>query len=289
MMSSNSSSTDPADDFPEVDDYSVVDDLDLVAAEVAAELASATTGAPEPPVEPLAVDTPDGPTTTAGPADGSGGHATASTPEELTAALAEQVGLDLQDSPIAAGPVDLAHHGLVDEDLVDEDQADEQPVAARAGWFPPDAAHGHDAGPGQQAHGPDEPAAVGHADEPVGPTAGPIEPPSPPVVEQAPVVPPPAEEPPAPAVGSEGQGVDPQTHPVDQIAVRKLGGFNFLSVGQWSALPRDERARLVKGGLAMFLYEGEEVDVRPALLWLKQLARSEADDPNDPTVRRRGR
>lgn len=309
MMSSNSSSTDPADDFPEVDDYSVVDDLDLVAAEVAAELANAASGAPEPPVEPSTVDTPDGPATTAGPADGSEGHATVSTPEELTAALAEQVGLDLQDGPIAAGPVDLAHHGLVDED-----QVDGQSVAARAGWFPPDAAHGHDAGPGQHAPGPDGSSPAVGAGEPVGPTTGsteptpPVEPvgpagaghlspgpgpadrpPSSPAVEQAPLVPPPAEEPPAPAVASDGQGADQQTHPVDQIAVRKLGGFNFLSVGQWSALPRDERARLVKGGLAMFLFEGEEVDVRPALLWLKQLARSEADDPNDPTVRRRGR
>jgi hypothetical protein len=282
-MSSNSSSTDPADDFPEVDDYSVVDGLDLVAAEVAAELATATSGAPEPPVEPSTVDTPDDPATTAGPADGAEGHATASTPEEMTAALAEQVGLDLQDSPIAAGPVDLAHHGLVDQD-----ESDEQPVAARAGWFPPDVSQGYEVGPGHQVYGrSDEPAMVGHADEPVGPTTGSTEPTPP--VEPAPLVPPPAEQPPAPTVGSESQDADPQTHPVDQIAVRKLGGFNFLSVGQWSALPRDERARLVKGGLAMFLFEGEEVDVRPALLWLKQLARSEADDPNDPTVRRRGR
>ncbi|MEL6984168.1 MAG: hypothetical protein AAFO29_17210, partial [Actinomycetota bacterium] len=113
--------------------------------------------------------------------------------------------------------------------------------------------------------------------------------PSSPPIARAPLVPAPVEEPPSPEPPAETVDADPQARPVDQIAVRKLGGFNFLSVSQWSALPRDERARLLKGGLVMFLFEGEEIEVRPALLWLQRLARSEGNNPDDPTVRRRGR
>lgn len=320
MMSSNSFSTDPADDFPEVDDYSVVDDLDVVAAEVAAELAHVNDGAPQAPVEPPH-DGLDGAVASTATDDGSEAgaeqrsvtgsedRAAPTSPEAMAAALAEQVGLDLQDTPIVAGPVDLVDHGLVDEDQTDDgqieqawaddgriqqasaevEQAGERPVGARAGWFPPEGE--------PTANAPAAPTEPSPPTQPVpsqpddmrpAPEFG-NRPPSSPPIERAPLVPPPAAEPPVPAERSEATAVDAQARPVDQIAVRKLGGFNFLSIGQWSALPRDERARLVKGGMVMFLYEGEEVDLRPALLWLKQLARSEAADPNDPTLRRRGR
>ncbi|MEL6985225.1 MAG: hypothetical protein AAFO29_22525, partial [Actinomycetota bacterium] len=166
MMSSNSSSTDPADDFPEVDDYSavddysdspegqaaveaaVVDDLDLVAADIAAELASAAAnGHP--------VDTPQAPVAsgTSEAADGHGvgdvsGHAVDAggqvgdqTPEQLAAALAEQVGLDFSDTPLVAGPVDLVDHGLVDDEPI-VDALTQSSAPARAGWFPADGAGG---------------------------------------------------------------------------------------------------------------------------------------------------
>ncbi len=73
------------------------------------------------------------------------------------------------------------------------------------------------------------------------------------------------------------------------VAVRKLGGFNFLSIGRWSGLPRDQRARLLKGGRVLFLMEGEEVPARPALLWLQYLARAEAEEVEEgeePSTRR---
>jgi len=304
-MSSNSSSTDPADEFPEVDDYSEVDDLDVIAAELAAELRSTNGHAPEAPVAPVA-------------ADHGGGDADPSSPEELAAALAEQVGLDLNgDAPIATGPVDLVEQGLADDD-------DGHPVAARAGWFPPasdsaDVADGEgtEGGDGAIDHGEQhslggsgssepsgdgvrpmmdpagaEPGAAPVASDPVGADDGVARPrpetldrpPSSPPIERAPLAP---EPPAAPPVEREDDAK--AGHPVDQIAVRKLGGFNFLSIGQWSTLPRDERARLLKGGLVMFLFEGEEVPVRPALLWLQQIARSESTGPDDPPTRRRGR
>ena len=94
--------------------------------------------------------------------------------------------------------------------------------------------------------------------------------------------------PPVPAAttpSTPAAGVGQGGHPVDQVAVRKLGGFNFLSVGQWAALPRDERARLVKGGLVQFLHEGAEVPVRDALVWFQQMARAAAPQPDDPPTR----
>lgn len=251
MMSSNSFSTDPADDFPEVDDYSEVDALDAIAAELAAELRS-NGQVPDAPVEPTAAD-PTG--------------ASAPSPDEQATALAERAGLDLDDDPpIAAGSIELAEPGTADGD-------DANPVAARAGWFPPVAEH-DDGDPGGADHG----GSSGLAD-------GADRPPSSPPTDRAPM----ASEPPAaptPQADQDGDGTAGQA--VDQVAIRKLGGFNFLSIGQWAALPRDERARLLKGGLVIFLFEGEEVPVRPALVWFQQMARSEVIGPADPPTRRRG-
>lgn len=71
--------------------------------------------------------------------------------------------------------------------------------------------------------------------------------------------------------------------PVDQVAVRKLGGFNFLSVAQWAVLPRDEKARLIKSESVIFLNEGENVPLRSALMFFKGLN----TDPEDGSRRRR--
>ncbi len=70
---------------------------------------------------------------------------------------------------------------------------------------------------------------------------------------------------PAPAPGPDPD----QPHPVDQIALRKLGGFNFITPAQWSALEREERKRLLKSGEVTFLYQGREIPVRAALLFLR--------------------
>ena len=48
-----------------------------------------------------------------------------------------------------------------------------------------------------------------------------------------------------------------EAHPVDQIAVRKLGGFNFLDPQQWVNIPRSDRMQLIKNGSVVFLYQGE--------------------------------
>lgn len=103
-----------------------------------------------------------------------------------------------------------------------------------------------------------------------------------PITDEVPIVaPPPAPHTSSSALISGGIGDAPAGDPVDQIAVRKLGGFNFLSIPQWMALPRDEKARLIKGELVTFMYEGEEVSLRAALLFLQSLNRDEGDRHND--------
>lgn len=67
-----------------------------------------------------------------------------------------------------------------------------------------------------------------------------------------------------------------EPRPVDQVAIRKLGGFNFISPTQWSVLSREERARLIKGDLVIFLYEGERVPTKPALLYFRSLTRAQS-------------
>ncbi len=52
---------------------------------------------------------------------------------------------------------------------------------------------------------------------------------------------------------------------IDQIAIRKLGGFNFLQPEQWSAMSRDDRMRLIKSGVVTFLSNGEDIPLREAL------------------------
>ena len=57
---------------------------------------------------------------------------------------------------------------------------------------------------------------------------------------------------------------------VDQVAIRKLGGFNFLEPAQWQSLSRDERMKLIKSGSVSFLSQGEEVPLREALQSLQE-------------------
>ena len=102
-----------------------------------------------------------------------------------------------------------------------------------------------------------------------------------PITDEVPVVaPPPAPHTMSTSLISGGIGDAPAGDPVDQIAVRKLGGFNFMSIPQWMMLPRDEKARLIKGELVTFMYEGEEVSLRAALLYLKSL-NGEGGDRHD--------
>lgn len=63
---------------------------------------------------------------------------------------------------------------------------------------------------------------------------------------------------------------DDAAHPVDQIAIRKLGGFNLILPEEWSGMGSDDRRDLIKGGLVTFLFEGVEVPLKAALLGLKR-------------------
>lgn len=63
-----------------------------------------------------------------------------------------------------------------------------------------------------------------------------------------------------------------EAHPVDKIAIRKLGGFNFINPQQWVNLPRASRERLLRRGSVVFLYEGEDVSVRAALLYFQTIS-----------------
>lgn len=63
--------------------------------------------------------------------------------------------------------------------------------------------------------------------------------------------------------------VDDVPQEIDQIAVRKLGGFNFIDIPQWSAMSRGERMKLIKNGSVVFLFQGREVPLKPALLYIQ--------------------
>lgn len=72
---------------------------------------------------------------------------------------------------------------------------------------------------------------------------------------------------------------------IDQIAIRKLGGFNFLEPSQWTALSRDDRMRLIKSGVVTFLSQGTEVPLREAL---QSLQAAEGRAPSQAPERRPG-
>lgn len=74
----------------------------------------------------------------------------------------------------------------------------------------------------------------------------------------------------------QGPSAEDQPREVDQVAIRKLGGFNFLDVNQWAALSRDDRMKLIKAGAVLFLFQGEEVPIKPALLYFKLIGEQTA-------------
>lgn len=67
--------------------------------------------------------------------------------------------------------------------------------------------------------------------------------------------------------------LDDEPHPVDQIAIRKLGGFNVITPDRWRELDRDHRLALLRDGLVTFLHQGEDVPAKAALLWLRSTTR----------------
>ncbi|MEM7274604.1 MAG: hypothetical protein AAF547_16070 [Actinomycetota bacterium] len=56
---------------------------------------------------------------------------------------------------------------------------------------------------------------------------------------------------------------------VDRIAIRKIGGFNFLTPEQWNAMSSKARRKAVEDQSVSFLCDGEAVPLRPALEYLK--------------------
>lgn len=68
---------------------------------------------------------------------------------------------------------------------------------------------------------------------------------------------------------------DEPLQPIDQIALRKLGGFNFLTVTQWNELPPDMQLRRIQREEVVFLSRGQEVPVREALAYLKSVRDAE--------------
>ncbi len=66
--------------------------------------------------------------------------------------------------------------------------------------------------------------------------------------------------------------------PIDQIAIRKLGGFNFLTIRQWEELTSEMQMRRIQREEVVFLSRGQEVPVREALSYLKSLRNTEPLD-----------
>lgn len=56
---------------------------------------------------------------------------------------------------------------------------------------------------------------------------------------------------------------------IDQIAIRMSGGFNLVTPSAWQALPKEERAALIRADRVEFLEEGESIPLRLALTMLK--------------------
>ena len=71
------------------------------------------------------------------------------------------------------------------------------------------------------------------------------------------------------AARRQDQGGGDGAHPVDQIAIRKRNGYNFITPAQWIATDRQTRAELIRSDQVLFLHQGEQVAVRAALLWLR--------------------
>ena len=60
-----------------------------------------------------------------------------------------------------------------------------------------------------------------------------------------------------------------ETGRVDQVAVRKSGGFVFLTPREWSAIDAEHRMEAIKSNRVIFLSDDRPVSTRAALTWLK--------------------
>ena len=56
-----------------------------------------------------------------------------------------------------------------------------------------------------------------------------------------------------------------EQRPIDQVMVRRLGGWNLISLAAWSELGADERVSLLQQGAVRFLADGEVVPRQEAL------------------------
>lgn len=57
---------------------------------------------------------------------------------------------------------------------------------------------------------------------------------------------------------------------IDQVAVRRRGGFALLTIHEWSALDREERLQLLEEDRVEFLEDGMTVPVREALVSIRE-------------------
>lgn len=83
---------------------------------------------------------------------------------------------------------------------------------------------------------------------------------------------------------SEPEPANSRLQHVDQVAIRKVGGFNFLSTQQWLEVDRERRMGWIKADRVVFLSQGAEVPLRSALLYLKALGQ-QATGPADEDLR----
>ncbi|MEM9615614.1 MAG: hypothetical protein AAF962_19655 [Actinomycetota bacterium] len=83
--------------------------------------------------------------------------------------------------------------------------------------------------------------------------------------------------PPGQDEGAQPNAAASEAHPVDKIAVRKLGGFNLITPEQWGAISAADRKELIKTNMVTFLYEGEEVPLKPALLGIRRQLQAQAE------------
>ena len=58
--------------------------------------------------------------------------------------------------------------------------------------------------------------------------------------------------------------------PIDVIAVKRAGGYVFLTPSEWSATGTETRMAAIKERRAVFLSNEEPVSIRSALEWLKE-------------------
>lgn len=58
-------------------------------------------------------------------------------------------------------------------------------------------------------------------------------------------------------------------HPIEQIMVKRVGGWTMVSLDQWREMLAIEQKELVTEGRVRFVHQDSEVPIRDALLWLE--------------------